>query len=159
MNVCGIDVSTHAVDIVKVPLDDGPPHWDRFPLVHPGDAFDRTRQVPLVVPGPAHSYWDDVIAVGMEEPAGRNPGYAFRVQGAVLSCVPRDKLVEKLMPSEWRKAVGLKGNASKEDVRMFALAAVRDFAGVDWRAASHDCTDAYCIALATRSRLVIGDAA
>lgn len=41
MNIAGIDYSTHAIDIVQIPLENNtPPRWDRFDLE--GDlAFDR----------------------------------------------------------------------------------------------------------------------
>ena len=150
MFVAGIDVSTKAVDLVLIHQDNlQPPQWHHYPLTG-HDAWERTRSIPYAMPGPHSTFWDTVAAIGMENPAGTHGAHAVqRAVGAVLACLPPLALVQPWRPSEWRKAVGLKGNASKEDVRMFALDAVRDFSGVNWRAASYDCTDAYCIALAT----------
>lgn len=147
MNVAGIDYSTHAVDVVLVPYDaGGAPSWHRFPLTG-HDAFDRTRSVADVLPGRGSVFWDDVLAVGIEEPAGRNPGFLFRVQGAVLAGIPARMLVEKWMPSQWRKLVGLSGNASKHEVM---LESVNDGLDHDRGAWPQDAHDAHLIALATR---------
>ncbi|MBA2708042.1 MAG: hypothetical protein H0U59_09585 [Gemmatimonadaceae bacterium] len=150
MKVAGIDLSTFAVDVVKVPLDAGAPEWSHYPLTGV-DAWERTRSVAQALPGPSSAYWDDVCAIGVEEPRGKSAGVIYRVQGAVLARLPVATLVHPLVPSEWRRIVGLKGNASKEDVRVHALAEIREFAVGNWRAASYDATDAFCIAVATRS--------
>jgi hypothetical protein len=64
-----------------------------------------------------------------------------------LSCVPARLLVHPLVPSHWRKTVGLPGNASKSAVKAFIP--TRSW-NVDW---PQDACDAYCIALATRTLL------
>jgi hypothetical protein len=147
--VAGIDCSSFQIDVVTIALD-GPEtaiSHEEFKLV--GDnAFDRTRKVAEAVPGRARSWWDEIIAVGIEEPTGKfKPGSGFRVQGAVLAMIPSRILVQPFTPSEWRHKVGLKGNCSKQDV-------------FDWvtetlggRPRSQDAADAYGIALATRRRI------
>lgn len=154
MRVAGIDYSTRYVDIVTVPLDgNAAPIWHRFPLTG-ADAFDRARSVADAMPGRTSVLYDDIIAIGIEHPAGHHgTGALLRVQGAILARIPARMLVHPLPPGKWRKIVGLPGNASKEDVRVWALSEVRGFAHLNWRAASYDCTDAYCIALATRRLL------
>ena len=97
-------------------------------------------------------FWDDILGVGIEEPAGRNTGYAFCVQGALLSQIPARMLVTKFMPSEWRKAVNLPGNASKSDVLRFVVEnGFESGWKTDERELAQDACDAYCIALATRT--------
>lgn len=147
MNVAGIDFSSHSIDVVLIDIDGHrPPLWHRYPLAGP-DAFDRARRVPEEMPGPRSCYWDDTLAIGIEEPAGKfKPGGGYRVQGAVLACLPPRLLVVPWMPSQWRKAVGLPGNASKADVAAFACVF-----GDDW---PQDACDAYCIAAATTTRIV-----
>lgn len=149
MRIAGIDVSSFAVDIVTVPDvgEPGDPEWHCFRLEAEGDAFDRTRKVAVAVPGPSQEFWDDIVGVGIEEPAGRNVGFSFRVQGAVLTRIPQNRLVEKFMPSQWRKAVGLPGNCAKEQV--FEWVTVQ----LGGRPASQDAADAYCLALAMRRRM------
>lgn len=117
MNICGIDYSSHAIDIVQIPLDaDAPPRWDRFDL-EGQDAFQRARDVPVTMPRAHSAYWDDIVACGIEHPAGKHgTGALLRIQGAVLACLPPRLLVQPWPPASWRKAVGLKGNASKDDV-------------------------------------------
>lgn len=155
MKVAGIDISTFHIDVVFVAYDDEQPgvHWHRFTLTG-HDAFDRARSVADTMPGRASVFWDDTIAVGIEEPAGRNPGVIFRVQGAVLAQIPARTLVDKLMPSQWRKQVGLPGNASKQDVQEWGIELGCSHPG--WTA---DAYDALAIAHATRTLLARQDAA
>jgi hypothetical protein len=148
--VCGIDYSTHAIDLVFIDQDDQhSPVWKRYDL-DGQDAFDRTRKVAEAMPPRFSTQWDDVIAVGIEHPAGKfGTGTMMRVQGAVLSMLPADVLVQPWAPASWRKAVGLKGNSSKAEI---AATVWRDhYTNPDWL---QDAFDAFCIALATRQALV-----
>lgn len=140
--IAGIDYSTHAIDFVYIDENDvEAPRWNRCHL-EGADAWERTRELSRL-PGWPSWMWDDVCAIGIEDPAGHHgTNYLYRVQGAILARIPRSILVQPWRPSQWRKAVGLPGNASKQDVMRFALAY-----GDDW---PQDAYDAYCIALATR---------
>jgi hypothetical protein len=150
--IAGIDYSTRAVDVVLLDEDTDAATWHRFEL-EGADAFDRARAVRLAMFTRPFD-WDDVLAVGIEDPRGYNAGSLYRVQGAILSSLPRHTLVHPLIPSQWRKTVGLPGNASKTAVKAFA-AMTLDVAG--WsrfrQPAVQDFYDAYCIALATRTLL------
>jgi hypothetical protein len=147
MNVAGIDLSTYAIDVVKVPLDHDPePVWHRFPLAG-HDAFDRARTVRDAMPCRSSVFWDDVLAAGIEEPRGHSTGCIYRVQGAILSCLPPHLLAHPLTPSAWRKLVGLNGNASKLDVARFSDD-LRQRPNEDWPQDAHD---AHLIAIATRT--------
>lgn len=151
MNVAGIDFSSRFVDVVLLDESSDRAVWHRFELTG-ADAFDRARAVGLAVPGRAMSFWDDVLAVGIEDPRGYGAGSLYRVQGAILSCVPQGRLVQPWIPSVWRKQVGLKGNSTKEDVEFhvrFSLAAGQ----FSRQSFPPDFFDAYCIALATRQLL------
>lgn len=159
MIVAGIDFSSYTIDVVRVCLDDAlPPEWHRFDLSGQ-DAFDRSRVIPETVPGRGSVFWDDVLAVGIEQPQMRGSSMAaayshYRVQGAVLACIPAATLVQPWLPSSWRKAVGLPGNAKKDAVRLHVHDDLR--ADPFW---SQDACDAYCIAIATRSAITLGAAA
>jgi hypothetical protein len=146
--VAGLDYSTHAIDCVLVDEDTGEyVAWHRWPLEAKGDAFDRARWIRHTMP--ARSWWDDrgVVACGIEDPRGMKPGPLFRIQGAILSCLPTWLLVHPLVPSEWRKLVGLPGNATKLEVVFHA----RDHSEMMTDAWTQDTCDAYCIATATRT--------
>jgi hypothetical protein len=154
--IAGIDYSTRAVDVVLLDEDSDAATWHRFEL-EGADAFDRTRSVREAMRR-QHQYlasvWDDVLAVGIEDPRGYNAGALYRIQGAILATIPQATLVHPLIPSQWRKTVGLPGNASKTIVAEWAncqrfLATGNEFV-VDW---PQDACDAYCIALATRTLL------
>lgn len=149
--IAGCDFSSRYVDFVLLEEDTDRAVWHRYELAG-ADAFDRARSVRLVVPGPAHSLWDDVLAVGIEQPRGK---YALvdlaRIQGAVLACLPSRMLVQPWNPASWRTAVGLPGNATKEAVFGFAWqTAAHEIARASW---PQDACDAYVIAMATRSLL------
>jgi hypothetical protein len=148
--IAGIDYSTRAVDVVLLDEDSDAATWHRFEL-DGADAFDRARDVYAAMPAWTGELWDSVLAAGIEEPRGFNAGALYRIQGAILQCLPSTLLVHPLIPSQWRKTVGLPGNASKDDVAEWAtwkggLGAKAVF----W---PQDACDAYCIALATRTLL------
>lgn len=160
MQVAGIDFSSHAVDIVTIDVDGtAEPTWHRY-VLDGQDAFDRARTVRGNVPGPWNNFWDDILAIGIEEPQMRGSSMAtayalYRVQGAVLACLPPSILVHPLRPASWRAAVGLAGNATKQDVARHS-----DFLRApgtsDWPQDAHD---AHLIAFATRAAIVPGEAA
>jgi hypothetical protein len=154
VTIAGIDFSSRAVDIVLLDEDTDAASWHRFEL-QGQDAFDRARSVFAAMPGPYSTFWDEILAVGIEQPRG-NHGvvHMARIQGAVLTCVPVAKLVQPWNPAGWRKTVGLSGNAPKEEVKAFAATRLIGTGWTQWRQpATQDFFDAYCIALATRTML------
>jgi hypothetical protein len=162
MSIAGIDLSTHAIDVVVLDEDTDAATWHRYQLV--GDnAFDRARAVRAAMPGA--SFWDDVLAIGIEQPRGHHGTvHIARVQGAILACIPTSKLVHPMNPASWRKTVGLPGNASKDAVAAWVRErrqAAYDHLPVGIIAPPwpQDACDAYCIALATRTLLEHKDAA
>ena len=160
--VAGIDFSTQAVDVVLLDEDDVlAPVWHRTILDGP-DAFTRTRDLRgqhLLYP---HD-WDDLLAVGIEDPAGKHAIRAIaRVQGAVLAHIPDGLMVKPWAPSEWRRTCGLKGNCSKDDVFAFAMEQINRWHNTPdaWPMyVPMDATDAYAIALATRQAITREQAA
>jgi hypothetical protein len=153
--VAGIDYSTHMIDVVLIDEDTLKPEWHRYEL-EGTDAFNRARDVHDAMFGGAW-IWENCIAVGIEDPRGYNAGALYRIQGAALACIPRDILVQPWIPSEWRKAVGLKGNASKDNVAEYVLDTVDDLSPLyDW---PQDAFDALCIARATLQALERTEAA
>ena len=156
MNVAGIDFSSHAIDVVLVDVDGRqPPRWHRYPLTG-ADAFDRTRSVANSMPERSSAYWDNVLAVGIEHPAGKfGTGPLMRLQGAVLAQIPARMLVKAWPPGAWRKAVGLPGNATK-GVVAWASIDLKTGAESDWPQDAHD---AHLIALATQHAITAQEAA
>jgi len=156
--IAGIDYSTHAIDVVLLDEDSREATWRRYPL-EGADAFERARVAGSRFPFMNSSrFWDDVLAVGIEDPRGYNAGALYRVQGAILARLPRSLLVYPWIPSAWRKAVGLPGNASKDAVRAWAVKTMLFSQGKTrisfdppW---PQDALDAYCIALATEQAIV-----
>jgi hypothetical protein len=157
VSVAGIDLSTHFVDVVKLDEDTDRAEWHRFEL-HGQDAFERARSVARSFPGVTDMLWDDVVAIGVEDPRGYGAGSLYRVQGAVLSRIPARLLVQPWIPSAWRKQVGLPGNAPKHTIRAWVdqHRVPPPPALIDW---PQDACDAYCIALATRQLIQITEAA
>ncbi len=175
MNCAGIDVSTKAVDIVLLELDTDQATWHHYDL-QAGDLADRLMSVRRTLPHPASVFWADTVAIGIERPAGKfGVAQVMAAWGAVLCTLPNKTLVKCWMPSEWRKACGLKGNASKDEVgawcdehrfpdwtRQYDEAfQFRDWQTVEQLQAerdkqdtwTQDAYDAHCIAWATKDAL------
>ena len=161
----GIDYDTKAVHVVLLP-EEGHAEYLAYEL-EGGDPFDRARQVREVMP--PRAWWKDegVISACIEEQNSGNPKMRYSVQqlkmiqGAILSCLPRDLLVAPFAGSEWRTKLGLAGNCSKDEVRAFVDAQrLGDRALVNkgscqeplWEPSEfedwpQDACDAYCLAM------------
>jgi hypothetical protein len=171
MLVAGIDVSTRAVDIIKLPLDGDNARWDRYELEGP-TALERATCLPEILP--RGTYWDDVALVALERPYGPGRDILFHlhlVVGAVIAALPARLRPPWLMhPTEWRKACGMPGNAHKDAVRAWATVK-RTRHTIEkselWSRAYYeeprmwpqDACDAYCIAYAARALNEKGQAA
>lgn len=152
--VAGIDLSTKALDLILIDEDcEAQPRAYTYELGE-GDIVERVRTIGTTWPSRHSSIWNDVIAIGIERPAGKfGVAQVSMAFGAVLAMLPTDLLVKPWQPAEWRVAVGLKGNAAKEDVQLRAI----ELGGLDWR--RQDRFDAYLIARATLSVLERDEAA
>lgn len=159
MRIAGIDISTHAIDIVTINLD-GPhqPDWRRADLEKTKTdtswaTVGRVKQA-MTQADLLGSYWDNIAQVYYEDPFSFGASVAKSlglITGATRACLP-DRLqdrCERLRPTEWRQLVELKGDATKEAVAAHAiyLMGAPDF-GPDW---PQDAFDAYLIALAGRN--------
>jgi hypothetical protein len=149
--IAGVDYSTRAVDVVLLDEETDAATWHRFAL-EGQDAFERARAVRLAMFTRPFD-WDDIVAIGIEDPRGYNAGALYRIQGAILSSMPRHTLVHPLIPSQWRKTVGLPGNASKDDVSAWVYDHWLQPLNAAPMLLQQDACDAYCIALATRTLL------
>lgn len=155
--IAGIDFSSFQADIVVLSEDDDTAthHVFRFGK---GDAFDRARTIRGSMP--SRDWWTDqgVIAIGLEDPRGvarSADAPLYRAQGAIIACLPPRLLVQPWKPGEWRKQLGI-SNVGKEAPAWFAT---NHWHSPAIRIASQDAMDAFCIAMATRQRIVIGMAA
>jgi hypothetical protein len=160
--IAGIDYSSVAVHVVAIDEDSGlyAGHLVADLECGPGDAFERARRVRYLLP-PAGYWRDNYAAIGIEETFSNRVGTAVtlaRVQGAILAVLPREMLVLPLpanykAPHGWKALTVGKTNASKDEVRAWALAQ-----GMP-PGLAQDFYDAYCIAHATRKLLERGRAA
>ena len=162
--VLGIDLSSFNVDLVAIDETTDFASWARLELgsdkVH---ALDRLRQVPVLMP--TTSFYDDIYLVAIEEPYGSNQAGTQaklnRVLGAVLACIPQEVQVWTVMPGDWRKALGLPGNASKEEAALAVCALRQDelvrwnvehWPHREWEVWPQDACDAYAVARCARDR-------
>lgn len=150
----GIDFSTQAVDLVLVDENTGAATRHHWPLIGQ-DAFERTRNVADAMPARNATFWDQVIAVAIEEPQGAQKATVAKlkaIQGAILGRLPSRLLVTPMAPNTWRKLAGLGGHAPKSDVAVFAGRALGHYAG-DARQTmwSQDAYDAWCLAVAMQA--------
>lgn len=152
MNVAGIDYDTHGIYIVTLSPDRGraASSLTMRSIRRKGDAFERMRGVVDVMP--RGTFWDEVLAVAIEEPMVMNPKLRQllpklkAVQGAIVALLPPDMMVVPMTPNVWRKKAGLPGNAPKERIAKFVVAHER--AADDVRFWPQDGCDAFCLALA-----------
>jgi hypothetical protein len=158
MSVAGIDFNSFQADVVILDEDTDAAEHHVFTFGRTiggtGDAFDRARTIRHTMP--TTSWWEEhgVIAIGIEDPRGaaRNvDSILYRVQGAILACLPARLMVAPWKPGEWRKELGLP-NTGKEAPAAFARTNWDHMRDGDY---SQDALDAYCLAFATRQRIVI----
>lgn len=112
-SVIGIDISSHAIDLVKLDETTNDATWLRVELIG-GTSFARLRQVAPQMP--RHSFFDDVYLAAIETPKTRfmkSAGAIFPVYGAVVAMLPAALEVWDVHPKSWRLELGLAGNASK----------------------------------------------
>lgn len=145
--VLGIDVSSHAIDLVLLDEETNAGSWHHLKL-QGKTSFDRLRKVPLVMP--KWSFYEDmgVYLIAIEGPKTRfmpSAAALFPVYGAVISCLPRRLQVWDVHPTAWRQGLGLPGNAKKDAC---AARAVELGAQPEW--AVQDAYDAYSVALYAR---------
>jgi hypothetical protein len=142
----GIDFDTHCVHLVRLPTV-GLPTYHPVPL-EGDDSFERMRRVAWEMPG--EGFWQDVIAVGIEEPAGQYVvGKLKGIQGAVISTLPLDVLIAPYRPALWRKLALQRGDATKAEVRAWVYERLGENPG--W---PQDACDAYCLAYVVSQQVV-----
>jgi len=138
MTWVGIDYDTHHVHLVR--LDDPQPATYHPCVLEGADAFERLRRVPWEMPG--QGFWDDVMGVGIEEPGGKYVvGKLKAVQGAIVACLPEDLLVAPYQAGLWKKLTGLRGDATKDEVKAWVYGQLGE--NPQW---PQDACDAYCLA-------------
>lgn len=140
--VLGIDVSTKAIDLVLLDENSDQASWDHLEL-RGATAFDRLRTLPSRMP--KWSWYDSVYLAAIETPMGRGQGGTEAklnwIFGAVIACLPRGLATWHVAPHEWRRELGLPGNAPKA---VCAARCVELGAHVDWQ--QQDAYDAYAVA-------------
>lgn len=150
MNVLGVDVSTRRIACAWLEFDSDVAKVQVYDATDcDGDALVRARTLADLFPGRRSSAWDETALVAIERPMGagtRQVADMMLVAGVVVGCLPPRVAIWLLGPPEWRKACGLPGNASKDDVARFATALRPE--AYTW---TQDECDALCIAYAARA--------
>lgn len=146
--VAGIDLSSRAIDIVKLDEDTDQAEWFRFEL-EGASAWERTRQVRERLPG--SSWWDDVYLAAIETPFPDQQGVLRRVQGAVMACIPNRVVAWEANQAAWKRGLELKAKPTAEDVeRLMPGIEFEGMRSVLWAVGMQDTWDAACIALWAR---------
>jgi len=153
-SVLGIDVSSHAIDMVKLDETSNDAEWTRFEL-QGADSFTRLRDVRSAMPG-VFTFYEDVYIAGIEVPKSRylkTAAALFPVYGAVVACLPTRLQVWDVHPKTWRQSLGLLGNASKLEVATAVRQILWDTSERpydDWGRWKQDAYDAYAVAYHVR---------
>lgn len=167
-HVVGIDLSTRAIDLVKLAENDNTAEWVRCELAGK-TAWERALDVPRALRAPdgrpGHAYWwDDVYLVAIETPVNDQRRVLRLIQGAAIASLPA-KLRQPhscwdVHPSTWKAGLGLKGKPAWEDVRRISGGRV-DILGTSYASVQigvvgytdeieQNARDAYCLAMYTR---------
>lgn len=121
----GVDVSTKNIALVVLsPKTGDVVRLDEFPIPDlKALGNNKAERCRVIASTGFVSALKGVSAVYVEQPMGRQvKGVAEveRVVGAVIASVPKKTAVSLIAPSEWKRIVGCKGNAGKEDIRKLA---------------------------------------
>lgn len=135
VNVVGIDLSTKAIDLVKLSEDSNRAEWVRCELAG-ATAWERAmsvrealtngmyrREWPMELNGRDAFWWDDVYLVAIERPVNDQKRVLRLIQGAVIASLPA-KLRQphccwEIHPSTWKAGLGLKGKPTNDDLAGF----------------------------------------
>lgn len=161
--VVGVDLSTRALDLVKLDESSSQAEWVRCELAG-NDAWSRTlgiREAMWAATGDSlHRWLEDVYLVAIEAPYGRGQAgtnaVLNRVVGAVAASLPAHlRSPERcwvVRPDEWKKGLGLKGKPTEDD--LYRIADL-DTLWTTWpdtstEADRQNARDAYCLAMFCR---------
>jgi len=131
---------------------DGDPAWRCLEVPSHLDALQSARALALLS---AYHDWGGIDVVWIERPMGkhiRSIADLSRTLGVILSGIPPSIPVSEITPGEWKKTIGLRGHATKQDVGRWARDHARaGFAGnlADGDLDEHE-ADAFAIATACR---------
>ena len=157
MRIAGCDYSTHAIDLVSLPWDDGgPPKWRRIDLDGwDHGAFPATLRVRGRMRG-THSFFEDVANLYLEKPFGlpQTMWALGLVAGAIVASLPQQLVeegaVSQINQPEWTRKLTGRGDTSKDD-RIEHLRGL----GFDLGAkADHNAYDALGIAYVAREEIL-----
>lgn len=152
MNIMGVDVSTKAVTAVQMTHEKDLVGWwhiefnGKIALPRAVDATHKLQAIP----------WSDNHLVCFERPAGKGINGLMdmmRIEGICIALIDIqteagfEPEVWEMVPGEWKRRAGMKGNASKETIKAFAFEHMNIRASVI-PFAPQDFYDAYCITLA-----------
>jgi hypothetical protein len=115
--VVGIDLSSKAIDLVRIDENNDEAEWISVPLAGK-TAWDRTRQIGRLMP--SSSWWDDVYLCAIEQPFGpsrRAQSVLMRAQGAILAAVPDRVEVWEVTPDSGRSTSGSRRRRSRHGRR------------------------------------------
>jgi hypothetical protein len=167
--VVGIDLSTRALDLVKLDESSNRAEWVRVELGVIGrdktNAWARTLDVrqalDAYLPAGMSAWFDDVYLVAIEAPYGRGQAgtqaVLNRVVGAVAASLPaRLRVPERcwvVRPDEWKTGLGLKGKPTNTGVLQLSnmRGRITPPSGMSPDAvADQNARDAYCLAMFAR---------
>ena len=155
-SVVGIDLSSFAVDLVRLDETENNAEWERVTLVGK-IAWDRTLELPEAMP--AASWYDDVYLVAIEAPYGsRQPGTTAilnRIVGAIVATLPSALRVPErcwiVRPDEWKTELALKKKPTTEDIeRLLPGLTIQGPQTTLFLQGPQDQWDALCLALYAR---------
>lgn len=156
--VVGIDLSSKAIDLVKLDESSNRAEWVRCELTG-RNAWERTLTIRNAFPP---VLLDDVYLVAIEAPYGRghagSTSILNRVVGAIAAALPshlrQPECCWIVAPHEWKAALGIKVNAkpTKDDLNRIAPDGdIHNLGAAQTADQWQNAWDAYCLALWARN--------
>jgi hypothetical protein len=152
-SVVGIDLSTRAIDLVKLEEDSNRAEWVRCEL-HGETAWERALSVrDALINLTWRDWFDDLYLVAIERPVNDQKRVLRLIQGAILASLPaqlrQPHCCWEVHPSTWKAELGLKGKPAWSDILTIAgpVAHVELLRGIAW---DQNARDAYCLAMFAR---------
>lgn len=152
--IAGIDLSSHAIDVVLIAEDTNQAEHHRVRLdTRRGDATERIRRMRDLMP--ARGAWPDlgVTLIAIERPIALHSSVPLMVYGALLQLLPADTPLLELRADDWRPECGIPARKPRDAESDWHKKRAVEFAREQWTdcpTIDHNAAEAFAIAWAAR---------
>jgi hypothetical protein len=141
--ICGIDLSTKALDFVAI-NEDNPAVCEHRRVPLSGEWWQSARNMRQGLAAYRIPQWledNGVHLVGVERPYGRQikaVAALYTVMGALLASLPSRVLAFEVSPADMRRELGLPGNCAKDTLHVAVFCHIDRSAAAEWPPDAYD---------------------